>query len=147
MLIPTNAMIAVTDGARFILYRNTGPAAAPRLERVDALEQVLPSSAELGDSAPGRSYQSMGGRRSSYETPDLHDMAEARFAAEIAARISDLVEGGEPVLLIAAPRTLGHMRKVMPAAVRKRLLGELDADYTKNTPADLAEILARHMPG
>jgi len=144
LLIPTRSLVAVTNGARFILYRNEGTATALRLRREDAMEMILPSTAELGDSPPGRSHQSFGSRRSAYEAPDMHDMAEARFTAEVAERVADLVNAGEDLLLTADPRSLGNLRKELPETVRSRLLGEIAADYSKHNPEDLARLLENH---
>jgi len=141
VLIPTNSLVAVTDGARFILYRNEGTATAVRLTREDGMELVLPSSAEMGNSPPGRSFQSFGSRRSAYEGPDVHDMAEARFTADVAERLATLVNAGEVLLVAADPRSLGHLRKELPDSVRSRLLGEIAADYSKHSPEDLARLL------
>ncbi len=146
MLIATNSLVAVTDGARFILYRNEGTATSLRLRREEAMELVLPSSAELGKSPPGRSFQSVGARRSSFEGPDMHDMAEARFTADVANKVAELVKAGETLLLAADPRSLGHIRKTMPDAVRTGLLGEIAADYSKHSPEDLGQLLENYQP-
>jgi protein required for attachment to host cells len=142
VLLPRNSLVAVTDGARFILYRNEGTATELRLKREDAMELVLPSSAEMGSAPPGRSFQSFGNRRSAYESPDVHDIAETRFTAEVAERVTDLVNAGESLLLAADPRSLGHLRKHLPDSVRSRILGEIAADYSKHTPEDLGRLLA-----
>jgi protein required for attachment to host cells len=143
MLIPAGSIILVTDGARLRVYRNEGIATAPRLVQLDGLEVHLPSSAQMGDDRPGRSFSSQGTSRSAYERPSPHDLAEAQFAEEAADRVRKLVADGETVLLAAAPRTLGQMRKALGPDVRARLLAEIDADYTKNTPEDLAGLLQR----
>jgi protein required for attachment to host cells len=143
MLIPTGSIILVTDGARLRVYRNEGPAAAAKLVQQDGLEVHLPSSAELGDDRPGRSFSSHGVGRSAYETADPHDAIEAQFAEDAADRVNGLVAAGETVLLAAAPRTLGLMRRALAPGVRDRLLAEIDADYTKTTPEDLSGLLAR----
>lgn len=147
MLIPTGSIIIVTDGARLVQYRQTGPAAEPRLEREDAVELVLPSSAELGSGAPGRSFQSFSPRRSAYEAPDPHDAAETRFATEAAERVAGFVADGHKVVLAAAPRALGVIRKALPAEARNGLLAEIDADYSKHDPAELARLLAAREAG
>ncbi len=141
MLIPAGTIILVTDGARLRVYRNEGTATALKLVQEDALEVHLPSSAEMGDDRPGRFAASHATGRSAYETADPHDVAEAQFAEEAAERVRTLVERGEKVLLAAAPRTLGRMRKSLGPEIRGRLLAELDADYTKTPPDDLAERL------
>lgn len=147
MLIPTGSIIIVTDGARLVQYRQSGPAAEPRLVREDAVELVLPSSAELGSSAPGRSFQSFSSRRSAYEAPDPHEAAEARFASDAADRVASLVAEGHKVVLAAAPRALGVIRKALPAEVRAALLAEIDADYSKHEPGELARLLAAREAG
>jgi protein required for attachment to host cells len=143
MLIPTGSIILVTDGARLRVYRNEGTAAVARLVQQDGLEVHVPSSAEMGDDRPGRSFSSHGVGRSSHETANPHDAIEAQFAEDAAERVNGLVAAGETVLLAAAPRTLGLMRKALAPRVRDRLLAEIDADYTKATPEDLSQLLAR----
>lgn len=142
MLIPTGSIVLVTDGARLRLYRNEGAAAEPRLVQLDAVELHLPSSAEMGDDRPGRSFASHGVARSAHESASPHDAMEAQFAEAAARRVDMLVGNGERILLAAAPRTLGLMRKTLGPNTRRKLLGEIDADYTKHTPGELSGLLA-----
>lgn len=142
MLIPTGSIVLVTDGARLRVYRNEGAATEPRLVQLDAVELHLPSSAEMGSDRPGRSFGSHGVARSAHEVASPHDAMEAQFAEAAAQRVDSLVSEGETVLLAAAPRTLGLMRKVLSPATRQKLLAEIDADYTKHTPGELAGLLA-----
>lgn len=142
MLIPTNTLILVTDGAKLILYRNQGTANEPELSAVKAVEQKLPNAAEMGADAPGRSFQSFSTRRSAMEMTDPHDKAEAQFAENAADQVKALVSEGEKLILIADPKTLGIIRKNLDNGVRQKLMAEIDADYSRHAPPELAKILS-----
>lgn len=65
--------------------------------------RTLPTR-ELGEERPGRVYDSVGGRRSSMETPDYHTIAETQFLERAVKQLDELVrEHKVKHLLVAAP--------------------------------------------
>jgi protein required for attachment to host cells len=142
MLIAHDVLIMAVDGARMSLFRNKGSVQKPHLELLVEEQRKAPSTAELGDDQPGRSFQSSGNTRGAYETTDLHQQAEDDFALEMAELfIFHMKDDDRQAILIAPPKVLGLMRKHLPDDIRQRLIAEIDKDYAGRTALDVAELL------
>ena len=134
MKIPHNAHIAIADGERFILARNTGPIFEPRLEKVEE-----PDLSATNYSA-GVKHQDDVGQEKGTST-QLEELAHGAAVAEwlnaraIAGDITDLV-------VVADPKTLGEMRRHYHSELEKRLVGEIDKTVTGETLEKTAQILA-----
>ena len=131
MLIPHGTIIAVADGAILNLFRNSGSDIEPTLA---ALPDVHVSSENTGSGAH---------HPSSAANPDDNQQAEDSFAAGIAAVLNKRVLDGtiEHLVIIAAPRTLGELRKHYHKALAAILLGEIPKDLTRHTVDDLEKRL------
>ena len=145
MLIAHDLLIMAVDGARMSLFRNKGSVREPQLELLVEEEHKSPSTVELGDDKPGRSFQSIGNARGAYETTDLHQQAEDEFALEMAELLVFHMHDDERrAVLIAPPHVLGLMRKHLPRDIRERLIAEINKDYAGRTTSDVAELLDKH---
>ena len=145
MLIAHDLLIMAVDGARMSLFRNKGTVREPQLELLVEEEQKSPSTAELGDDKPGRSFQSVGNARGAYETTDLHQQAEDEFALEMAELLVFHMHDDERrAVLIAPPHALGLMRKHLPKDIRERLIAEIDKDYAGRSTSDVTELLEKY---
>lgn len=145
MLIAHDLLIMAVDGARMSLFRNKGTVREPQLELLVEEEQKSPSTAELGDDKPGRSFQSIGNARGAYETTDLHQQAEDEFALEMAELLVFHMHDDERrAVLIAPPHALGLMRKHLPKDIRERLIAEIDKDYAGRSTSDVTELLEKY---
>lgn len=145
MLIAHDVLIMAVDGARMSLFRNKGCVREPQLELLIEEEQNSPSTAELGDDQPGRSFQSIGNARAAYDTTDLHQKAEDEFTLEMAELlVFHMHDDDRQAVLIAPPHVLGLMRKHLPKDIKERLLAEIDKDYAGRSASDVAELLDRH---
>ena len=117
MKCPHKAHIALVDGKRFVVLRNTGKIFEPKLEMV-AEPDLDPTNFSAGVRHQDRGGQ-IGG-----ET-DLNELAHAAAAAEwlngkaIAGDFDDLI-------VIADPKSLGEMRRHYHKELESRLAGELD---------------------
>lgn len=147
MLIPHGAHVMVVDGAKMALFRNSGRDVAPKLDLIEQERDIGPRTSEIGSDQPGRGFQSMGGHRAAYEQTDYHQLLEDKFAAQASAKLEALlaVEDAK-VILVAAPRVLGTMRKRLKPQSRGRLIAEIDKDYAGRSAADIAEMLATAEP-
>jgi protein required for attachment to host cells len=138
--------VAVIDGARALMFRNTAtpPALDLRLERSRAQEN--PPTHEQGTDVPGRTNDAMG-RRSAMETTDFHQMAEDRFIAGVADELSaDLARGEFSDIVIAAPPSaLAVLRRKIKPALRSAIVLEIDKDLTRHAPAEVARIVAKSL--
>ena len=132
MQIPHGAIVAVADGEILNLFRNAGDEAAPQLA---AMDDAPVSSANKGS----------GGRHhSSSANPSDSQQDEDGFAAGIAdllnKRVLDHKIGA--LIIIAAPRTLGELRKHYHKTLEAIRVGEIAKDLTGHSVADIAKSIA-----
>lgn len=137
---PVRTLIVVADGGKAFFWRHDGP--GKRLIHLAELDfaEKSPRSHELGDDHPGRVYASKGSRRSAMQPrSDPHDQMETQFAHRIIERTSAIFEANEAEKLIiaAAPRALGELRKMLPKSLASHLTATLDKDLTKTPVAEL----------
>ncbi|NKC32209.1 host attachment family protein [Falsiroseomonas selenitidurans] len=132
MLLPNNAFVAVADGEKLNLYRNSGDAAAPRLTALQPPDM---------DSDP---RGGAGGHGSSAANPDDSQQSEDGFAAGIAGMLNKQVLAGhvDSLVIIAAPRTLGELRKHYHKTLSAKLLGEIPKDLTGHAIKDIEAAIA-----
>lgn len=127
MLLPHGTVIAVIDARNFRLFRNTGDEASPELAETDAPR--LDTHNHSGGSHHGSTITM---------AHDAHATAAIEYLAQEVQshRIEHLV-------VIAAPRSLGELRKAYTKGLEAALLGELAKDLGE---AKAPEILA-HLRG
>jgi protein required for attachment to host cells len=143
---PVRTLVVITDGAKAVFYRNDGPGKG--LTALDDLKMTtdVPPTREIMSDRPGRSFSSVGPGRSSIEPrTDPHELEETRFAKGVLEQIEAAMgrDVADKLVLVAAPKTLGEMRKAMPKSLADNLTATLDKDLTK-TPANE---LPKHLEG
>ena len=143
MRVPHDAIVLVADGRKLLMLRNEGDAMRPNLQLERKEEQENPANGEQASDAPGRSFQSVGARRSAYEETDFHQLEEDRFAADAAALLKEraLRNEFESLIIVAPPRTLGALRKHYHKEVSDRLTAEIAKDLTRHTVPQIAAAL------
>jgi len=126
-------VVAVVDGEILNLFRNAGTEAEPKLT---ALPDVTPSGDNKG--AGSRHH-------SSSANPDDSRLEEDSFAAATAALLNKqaLENRFEHLVVIAAPKTLGELRKHWHKALEAKLVGELSKDLTGHDTAAIETALAK----
>jgi protein required for attachment to host cells len=132
MKIPKSAIIAVADGEILNLYRNDGDEQAPKL-------------VALPDPAISTENKGSGGRhQSSSANPSDSQQEEDSFAAGTAEMLNKRVLDGKiaSLIVIAAPRTLGELRKHYHKALSAVLDGEIAKDLTGHSVADIEKTIA-----
>ena len=135
MKIPHMAHVALVDGERFIVMRNTGQIFEPRLETIAEPEL------EATNFSAGVSHQDKVPEGFRTVSTDLDELAHAAAAAEwLNARV--LAGEIEQLVVVADPRTLGEMRRHYHKELQARIAGELGKDVTWSTPEKIAEIIA-----
>ncbi len=133
MKCPHNAHVALVDGERFVILRNTGQMFEPKLEQAKE-----PSLEETNFSA-GVRHQDLSGQRNG--STDLNELAHGAAAAEwlnagaLANRIED-------VLIIADPKTLGEMRRHYHKELKSRIVGEIAKDLTGEPISEIEKAIA-----
>ena len=133
MELTVGATVAVIDGEKLRLFRNTGQAHAPKLV---ALQEPELS----GDN------KSSGGRHaSSAANPDDSRLEEDSFVAAVAGWLNEqaLGKGFDAVAIVAAPKALGELRKHYHKALAAKVILELPKDLTGQSIANIEAALAK----
>ena len=132
MKLTKNAVVAVADGETLKLYHNTGTEGSPSLT-------LMP---EANVSATNKG--SGGRHQSSSANPDDSQQDEDSVAAGIAKLLNQRVLDGkiDDLVVIAAPRTLGELRKHYHKTLETKLLGEVSKDLTGHGIEDIEKALA-----
>lgn len=134
MLLPHGTVVALVDGHKFELYRNAGNEAEPELAALPAPQ--LDSHNHSG----GSHHSSSGNHAGSLVAEDAHAIAAVNWlnGQVLGGKIKDLV-------VFAAPRTLGELRKHYHKLTDRALLKEVSKDLTgKKPPEILAALREKH---
>ena len=132
MNIPKGTIVAVADGEVLNLFRNGGDDAAPQLEAIPD------PNISMENKGSGGRHQSSAGN------PDDSQQEEDSFAAGIAKMLNKRVLDGkiDNLVIVAAPRTLGELRKHYHKALSAVLLKEIAKDLTGHSVSDVEKALA-----
>jgi len=132
MLLPKGTTVAVADGEKLSLFRNAGDEANP------ALKAVAEPEIDSVNKGSGASHQN------SSANPDGGQSAEDGFAGGIADMLNKRVLDGEiaDLVIIAAPKTLGELRKSYHKKLSEVLRGEISKDLTGHALHDIEKAIA-----
>lgn len=136
--------VVVFDGSRLAIYRNEAQPPALDLKLESHKSQNNPPTRQQGTSPPPRTNDSLG-RRSAMESPNYHQIAEDRFAREIAVDLASDLDNGVfgHVVIVAPPAALAVFRKSASEGLRKAIVLEINKDLTKHPPKEIAGIVAK----
>jgi protein required for attachment to host cells len=138
--------VLVCDGAKALLFENTGDAQYPKLETREVMEHSDVKDREIKSDAPGRTFSSSGtGRRGGGEEVDYHDQAEEQFLKAVAHKLdTDVGQHRIRHLIVVAPnRALGRLRHQLSHGVQSAIVAELDKDYVKMPVYEIEKHLAK----
>lgn len=132
MKIPHDAHVAIANGEKFLLMRNTGQPFAPKLEKVDELDLLLTNF------SAGVRHQDTAGSRGSI------DIDELAHGAAIAGWLNERALKGElgEIVVAADPRTLGQIRQHYHKETEARVVGEVSKDLTNLPLPEVERVLA-----
>ncbi len=127
MELPKGALVAVADGEKLNLFRNTADDGTVKL------------TALSGPDIDGEAKSSGARHQSSSANPDDSQVEEDGFAAGIAKHLNQQAMTGKisKLVIIAAPRTLGELRKHYHKTLTAVLAGEVAKDLTGQTVAEI----------
>lgn len=127
MMLPHNTTVAVVDGENFNLFHNSGH------EGELTLKAATSPTLHAGNAGSG------GRHISNASNPNASLQSEDGFAAAAAAWLNRQVLDGsiESLMVIAAPRTLGELRKHYHKELEAVLEGELSKDLVGHAVADI----------
>lgn len=136
--------VVVCDGAKALVLENAGDEKFPNLKTKEVYEQDDPPTHEQGTDAPGRSINSVDGRRSAMEQTDWHTQAEDRFLRKLVGRLEAAVNAGtiKSLIVVAPPRALGVLRRAYSHNLRAALRAEIDKDFVKLPVYEIEKHLA-----
>ncbi|MGZ9104730.1 MAG: baeRF12 domain-containing protein [Rhodoplanes sp.] len=142
--IPHDAFVFVGDGRKALFLRNEGDEKYLNLKTERVLHDLNPATRDQGSDQPGRSFASVGARRSAVEDTDWHELEEQRFAHDIADALHRIVRDRKvkALVVIAPPRTLAELRRAFHAEVKSRIVAEIDKDLTKQPIYEIEKHLA-----
>ncbi len=125
MLIPHGTLIAVADGTRLDLFRNDGE------------ETSLKLSALPTPDLDAHSKESGTRHHRSSANPDHHLQQEDAFCAAVVSWLNHQTIAGkiDHLVVIAAPRALGEMRRHYHVTLKNKLVGELAKELTGHPAA------------
>ncbi len=147
--IPHNALVVVGDGVRAVFLRNSGTIMNPSLAVENVFEQSNPPNREQGTDKPTHaSSPARRGPRNSIAPTDWHQMAEDRFAREIADKLYDLAHQRrfQCLLIVAPPKLLGQLRKSMHKEVTDRIEAEVPKELAQTSVRAIQRELASWHP-
>jgi len=123
MMLPKGTTVAVADGEKLNLFRNAGDEAELKLTPADH----------------GQVHEAHGSRQTTSGNPDPGQVSEDGFSAGIVDLLNKGVLDGKihGLVVIAAPRALGEMRKHYHKALSAKLLGEIAKDLTGHAVGDV----------
>jgi len=126
MMLPKGTTVAVADGEKLNLFSNTGDEAGLKLS-------PAPHTHVDADA------KGSGSRTNSSGNPDQSQSNEDDFSSGIVEMLNkQVLEGGiQGLVVIAAPRALGEMRKHYHKALTEKLLGEIAKDLTGHPVSDV----------
>lgn len=142
--LPHHAWILVGDGRKALVLRNEGDARHPNLKTAQVFDGGrVPPTSELGTDKPGRAINSRDGRRSGVEQTDWHDLAEQRFAIDVAHALETQHATGDigALVVVAPPRTLAELRRSFSDGLRSKIIAEVDKDLTKHPVHEIERLL------
>ncbi len=130
MLLPNGTMVAVIDGNAFELYRNTGTEGEPELTPEES------PKLDASNHSAGSHHSSSGNPGGNQADEDAHAIAAVEWLNQqvLGHKLDDLV-------IFAAPRTLGELRKHYHKLTEQALLGEVNKSMTGRQPSDLLTAL------
>lgn len=106
-------------------------------------------SKEIASDRPGRSFDIGGqGRHAMEPSSDPQRHAEYAFARDLSHRLEKAAgsHSFDRLVIVAAPKTLGDLRDLLPSTVKDRVVAEVDKDLTNVPLSDLGKHLDQHLP-
>jgi protein required for attachment to host cells len=145
-------LIVVADGAK---ARFLQPSADhKKLVPAEDADMLSPAARrpdrDLVTDKPGRGFSNArDGRRSAFEPPhDVHKLEKHNFTVRLAERLDKACSARrfDRLVLVAPKRSLGELRALLSARVKKAVSHEVAKDLTASSPTALRKALADALP-
>lgn len=140
--------ILIADGAKARVVEQDKDSRRYRAAFEEAHYGTSAQSREIASDRPGRTHDIGGeGRHAMEPSTDPQRHAKLSFARDLAQRLTDAANRNEfdRLILVAAPRTLGDLRGLLPDTVKSRITVEIDKDLTNTPDQELGKHLDQHL--
>jgi len=145
-------LIVVADGARARFLRESED--HKKLVPADDADMLAPTARrpdrDLVTDKPGRGFSpARDGRRGGFEPAhDPHKLEKHNFTARLAAHLDKACSARQfdRVVLVAPKRSLGELRMLLSARVKKAVSHEVAKDLTASSPTALRKALVDALP-
>lgn len=143
MPLPHDAEVLVIDGRKLLFLRNHGDATRIDLRTESHEEREDAKDREIKSDAAGAGSNSSFVGRPAFDETDFHQQDEDRFAHHAADLLKQRTLAGDhhPLAIVAAPRTLGELRKRLHKEVEKRIVMTLSKDMTNRPIPDIEKLI------
>ncbi len=136
--------VLIADSSRARILGTKGPLddLAPVEDQV--FRNAHPRLRDILSDRPGRTFDSAGaGRHAMAYSSDARREDERAFATRLSAVLEDALRRNafDQLVVVAAPRMLGDLRKEIPADVRKLVKAEVAKDLTQVPNSKVAAFL------
>lgn len=137
--------VVVADGGKALFLQNNGDQHHPDLAVFRVEENNNPPDREQASDRPGRFADAGSSHKSAAESTDWHELAEQRFATDLAALLYDHAHKNhfKSLVLVASPSTLGEIRRELHEEVKARIVGEVDKDLTNHPVSEIASLVLK----
>ena len=141
--LSTGTHVLIGDGKKAFIIFNEGTSERPSLTVEAILNHPDRPTREWGVARPGRVFASVGTRRASTEETDWHQKAEDDFIREVMAHLVDLDkrEKLRKLVIVAPPRAMAEIRRVLPPSFTSRVTAEITKDFTNHSIAAITKAL------
>lgn len=141
---PLRTWVVVVDGghAKFLHFagRKTGARTIPG----HVYARPAKRTHELGRDKPPSVTQSKSPARHAIQPRvDLHEIEEERFLKDIVRNLELAFEADafDELVLLAPPKALGILRKMIPRCIQDKVIREADSDYTEYDDAEITRVV------
>lgn len=137
----------IGDGARARIFEAAAPGGKLALVEEVSDETARLRDRELGRDRPVRGRTIGTGAPYAIDRASKHDQAEDAFIRACAAKLDAAAarDAFGKLILVAAPRALGVLRKALAPATAGLVAGTIDRDLTKTPDGDLRALMEKHL--
>lgn len=152
MSVNSRTWVVIADGGQADVVQYTGGEELQRVPDGHFEQPNLPTRDIVTDDR-GRSFAGKGisdARGAMEFTTDPHEYEEFRFVSKVSSFLDDHVNEFDNLVIAAAPKALGTIRKKISGNVQKKVRAELNKDFT-NIPlhevqGQLIEVIRANTP-
>ncbi len=146
---PVRTWILLADGARARVVCNLGPGKGVSEVADMTYEGDNRRTGEVMADRPGRSFDSTGQHRHAMEPPtDAQRELKRGFADKIIQALQDKHDNDafDRLIIVAAPATLGDLRKAMPKSLQQIVHAQVPKDLVNLPDTELNQHLSDVLP-